>query len=855
MKYQKHKTLAKGSITVFLSLILMLIFSLLLTIIEGARITTARIYTERALSTAMDSVLADYYGPLWEEYHIFGYYPGEGTEKEQNDQISALISNYMSYTLEPDKDLGISDQAESYELFNTELNSVTVSGDTKLMDYQGELLMNEAVEYMKYYEIGNGIELLLNKLSLLKTPEKVSYIYEEKQKAEEELAEIDKGVLKLMELLDGIKTSKKGIEVTKDGKLKTTDYFVKMICFGGATMEKAGINQENIYLALKDSYIDPMVDFNTIQSKFPELEQAILQKEEIYTEIQEAEDQLLQEQEALEQLNSKRKKTKKDNQHINGILNEIEQINSSINELYESLERQEEIRQQIVDDIYSAQRNVQDLTISIKPIITEAITTIDSIIKKAETAAPLINQYEKILTDKKGLISEEVYSGLEENLAEMKRYVGDNKNSYNFSGMREILEKDLSILSRAEDNLNKGKDKLCSEYYDDAQSLFETAKNELMNYQISGLTLDYSTLVLDKSSQKNPLDKAESFLKDGITSLVMDPGTISTSELSQEMLPSDLAAMTDGSTDYLGKLASFFKDAVIGDGNSGMGSLFGSIGDETGLLSKAGDGVNKLAEFFLFQEYLKEHFEMYSGYGKTEAQPQTAVTSGNADQKKPSALNYEQEYLIAGKRSDKDNLSSITSRIVFLRMISDFVSLIGDSTKRNEAKLTAATLVGFTGLTFLISITQVLILLCWALAEALLDTCILMMGKEVPILKKKVVLELPDLFMISRAYLKEKANTNTNTKELSLSYQGYISIFLLAKDKKDLAYRAMDLMQENIKLRYDTNSFLISNCIFGYEGAADYTIESKFTGISFVRKFLNTNPKGYEFRAESAYSY
>ena len=62
----------EGTITVFLSLILLLILSLLFTMIEGARVNTAKVFAERALTAAMDSTLAEYYGPLWEEYHIFG---------------------------------------------------------------------------------------------------------------------------------------------------------------------------------------------------------------------------------------------------------------------------------------------------------------------------------------------------------------------------------------------------------------------------------------------------------------------------------------------------------------------------------------------------------------------------------------------------------------------------------------------------------------------------------------------------------------------------------------------------------------------------------------------------------------
>ena len=351
LKNRLHNQQAKGSITVFLSLILMLIFSLLLTIIEGARVGTAKVYAERALSTAMDSVFAEYYGPLWEEYHIFGYYPGGGTEEERCKQISESVKNYMSYTFEPDKDLNLADSTESYELFNTELNSISVNNETMLMDYQGELLINEAVEYMKYSEMGNGMELLMDKLSLLQTPEKVSYIYEEKQKVEEELVEIDKGILKLMKLLDGLQTDKKGIEVTKKGELKTVDYFVKKICFGEVTKETVGINQDNIFQALKNSYVNPSIDFEILDADFTGLETVLKQIEEIQAEQVEAEAKLLQEQMKLDTLNALGKKTKDDKQQIKEIKKTINALQTEIKTSKDKAEEQEKVKQQLVKEM------------------------------------------------------------------------------------------------------------------------------------------------------------------------------------------------------------------------------------------------------------------------------------------------------------------------------------------------------------------------------------------------------------------------------------------------------------------------------------------------------------------------
>ncbi len=827
---------ASGSITVFLSLILLLILSLLLTITEGARVGIAKVYTQRALSTAMDSVLAEYYGPLWDEYHVFGlYHEGDG----QKEMIEEKLKDYISYTLEPKKNLGLSENG-SFEPYNIDLNSISVKDEPRLIDYQGDLLINEAVEYMKYREMGDITEQLFNKLSLMKTPEKVSYLYEEKDKAEEELVKIDKGILRLMELLDGLKTSKKGIEVTKDGALKTAEYFVKKICFGQPTKETVGINQDSVFQALKVSYVDPKITFVLIKSNFTSLKDTMNQMGEMNADKNEISQEITVQQKDLDKLNAIKDKSKKVKQQIKEIKKTIDPLKEQIESYEDDLSDLQNQKSTFVNSIQSSSQYLLQLISGIKPVISEAISTIDTIIDQSEIATPFVHQYEQILSNNRGSIDDKTYSGLEESLNEMKKYVSTDKNSNNFKGMKGILEKDLDILTQAEALITQGKSELVQEKFDNAENSFNQASEKMLHYQTKDLTLDYSTLVLDRSAQKNPVDALSNSLNTGILSMVIDPNKISDGMLTQNILPSQIAAMSKENTNFLDKLTEFFQDAAAG--GSAAGSFFGSSEDTSKLLSMAGGSVNKLAQHLLYQEYLKNHFEMFS-------------SEEHESKRKPSALSYEQEYLLTGKLSDQDNLSQIISRIVLIRTISDFVSILGDNTKKNEAKVAAAAIVGFTGLTVLVSITQVLILIAWSFAEALLDVCALMSGKEVPVIKKSIVLELPELFMINRSFLQSKVKTLKDTNELSMSYQDYLRIFLLLKSKKDLAYRSMDLMQENIKRRYNEKTFDITKCLFGYEAVITYTIPTKFIGIPLIQKYMGVNSDGFTYAAKAACSY
>ena len=61
----------EGTICVFLALVLVLILSLILVFLEGARRAVSASYAQMLLKTSTESVLGEYFGPLLEEYHIF----------------------------------------------------------------------------------------------------------------------------------------------------------------------------------------------------------------------------------------------------------------------------------------------------------------------------------------------------------------------------------------------------------------------------------------------------------------------------------------------------------------------------------------------------------------------------------------------------------------------------------------------------------------------------------------------------------------------------------------------------------------------------------------------------------------
>ena len=79
-----------------------------------------------------------------------------------------------------------------------------------------------------------------------------------------------------------------------------------------------------------------------------------------------------------------------------------------------------------------------------------------------------------------------------------------------------------------------------------------------------------------------------------------------------------------------------------------------------------------------------------------------------------------------------------------------------DKEKWQEAKTIAATLVGFMGLPILVTITQSILMFLLAFGSGLIDTSALLMGKEIPILKKRVDLKFAELLLLNKEYIEKR---------------------------------------------------------------------------------------------------
>lgn len=153
-----------GQITVFLSLALLCIFSLMCGLIESARTAGARYYLKLAADSAMDSVFSGYHKAVWDKYRILLL------ECENENQIEESWKTFM----EP--------YMENSGWYSMDMENAKMVQLFRITDDNGKYINQEIQDYMRYGIFENitdedGAEVLLQNIKEAKAVERISEAY------------------------------------------------------------------------------------------------------------------------------------------------------------------------------------------------------------------------------------------------------------------------------------------------------------------------------------------------------------------------------------------------------------------------------------------------------------------------------------------------------------------------------------------------------------------------------------------------------------------------------------------------------------------------------------------------------
>ncbi len=152
-------TVKKASITIYLSLMLVLVVSVISASIVSVKVQAGRSRVANSVDQAMFSLFAQYDRDLLSKYDVFFI---DGTAGSGNMQIGSIYDRFtdaMEYILKPNKGSILGGR----NLLDLSLTEGAVTGYTLATDVNGGIYASQAVEYMKETAGIQGISLLLGK--------------------------------------------------------------------------------------------------------------------------------------------------------------------------------------------------------------------------------------------------------------------------------------------------------------------------------------------------------------------------------------------------------------------------------------------------------------------------------------------------------------------------------------------------------------------------------------------------------------------------------------------------------------------------------------------------------------------
>ena len=180
----------------------------------------------------------------------------------------------------------------------------------------------------------------------------------------------------------------------------------------------------------------------------------------------------------------------------------------------------------------------------------------------------------------------------------------------------------------------------------------------------------------------------------------------------------------------------------------------------------------------------------------------------DADKK---GLKYQTEYVLFGSESDEKNLKSTVNRIMWMREGMNLVHILG-SHKWAEAEDIATALLAWTENPVIIELAAMAMAAAWAYGEAILDMRALLHGKKVAFVKTDESWTLSLEGLMDQAW---DRGIEAKSSESGMSYEGYLRLMLYLNNVHTVAYKTMDLVQDDLRLEYP--HFYMSTQIYAVE--------------------------------------
>lgn len=778
----------------FLSLLLVLMFSFLLTTLEAARIRGATAYLSMLSELAGDSFLASYYYPLFENYRLFGVDAGDEEGFFSEGKIAEGLKKNVVYGTE-----GLAGGLLRFQ-------------GTGVAELEYETMLSrggaEFLSQIRQQVVLDGLSLALEELfseEQFTEAGVVREVYREQEDALTATATVTAELIKLMELVDGIRMGNQGILFDENGKMQGKEFFIKQLVPMEQGEIKASYDSEEVFRATSGGFFRADRGAARIQS-------LISQAEGFAYDISWTENRIYEQQTQLEELNqaleAEKERLEKENltdeTRLKKLAAEITAVTLSLQAEKEELEYYEERRENVLSEAKLQHKELKQTLESVQSLHKEGLDIVERLEIKQRAAQVTVKAYEVFLEEMKSALSEELYQVFLQELDKMKLYAGLDKKGFSVEIMNQSLQSNQRLLEEL----------VLSDFSEDNLMLvsaeLEEVKKRMTEYTVEGLWFSYGDIVVPESLGENVTGFLSELLTTGILSLV----GISKEEQSERSLSGeDLPSAGLQKENIFEELMACIDEVQTMFQSGGIGEVLKSAG-------------NSILDGTALELYSMKYFHFYG-----EESPYTK-------------LNYEREYLIFGNEEDKSNLLSMVLYLVAIRALFGMVMILKQPDRMAQLEALSLGVSGFTGIPVLAAVVKYSVLLLWSVEEALVEVSALLQGKRIAVTGMGTV-SFGEIFLMNKEAIKRKAQSLP--EGMGAAYQDYLSLLSLTKGTKEKAYRAMDIIQENIRYRYN-DSFRIRNLVTEIAFCTKVELNPLFdTGI-----FLPT-VYGLECRTEQTY--
>ena len=795
-----------GAITVFLSIILLIMVTLAGVIVDAARINIAHSQIQRGLETSARSALAGYYAPLREHYGLFTL------DENNKENLKGVVKDYLSKNLMIEEEsLEKNGMGDYIDLYDYKIESIEVEPIFNLTE--NPVTRQQILEYMKYRAPKELVHGFLDKLGMFKKAGTTSQVYKKKVEFQRSLKEIENIQREIYKSMYG-KYEERMFWIYSQ---KKTDYYVRNF-------------DKNEYQRWIKDYIDMIYSYKAQQKNLREINSMIRESEgdrkqelkdsraKIRKRIMKTEGKMTQTYNKITyDINKYFTANKEAKDQIDKLIEKSRSLRTKLNELKGDLEKNKEgIIEEAFNQISAEIEEYNKLLLNIEEgqepqCKKNDFTKIQEKLERNEKS--LLNEEIKKIT---GILS------LMKDITPYKaqRLAKENLDEEKIRGLDLIQKNILDELKKYNRNIEydyvlKERDP-SYEKYDRRKDTQEKANRKINIKGKEGKKINYEDYKVLPSVVKLQLDK-EKDIENLFGFLWRDDNKVNEVE--------------------------FHHQEKLGFGESALSFLGGIMGniDIEGSLKDIRDEI-------YINEYIMGTFKNYvSDFDEEEK-----YNLRHLDKSQQSSYfdTSEVEYILNGNRSEKINQTLTDSKILLTRFCLNSIHVFNSKDKVTLATSIATATSGlYTGGAG-IPIIKTLILLSWAMEESILDLDELKEGNEVVLYKSEQDWKSGIKASSKREVpgTKKEDSPSNNKNPMDTSYQDYLRLFLLVQDDEVTIKRVQDLIQLNMQRITDNGDFKLEEYNTYVRVEVVVSIKYLFLTQSFMPKEFKTQDDRHKFK-------